>query len=89
MKFRNKKLNIIIRKGLALTLAVSMFGGLLPALPAKAADYTVDIDDAVITDYNTSYTYAKNDMFTTELDENKCLRIMYNKLSFFVENVER
>ena len=61
MKFRNKKLNTIIRKGLALTLAVSMFGGLLPALPAKAADYTVDIDDAVITDYNTSYTYAKND----------------------------
>ena len=54
MKFRNKKINNIIRKGLALTLAVSMFGGLLPALPAKAADYTVDIDDALVGTYRTT-----------------------------------
>ena len=32
---------------------------------------------------------AKNDIFITELDENTMLGIMYNKLSFFVENDEK
>ena len=55
MKFRNIKIMNIIRKGLSLTLAVSMLGGLFPALPARAeefTDYTIKITDAMIQEYN-------------------------------------
>ena len=51
MKFRNIKFSNIIRKGLALTLAVSMLGGMLSALPVKAATTRIDIPDTMVTDF--------------------------------------
>ena len=65
MKFRNKKFINIIRKGLALTLAVSMFGGLLPALPAKAASHSVDITEHIVTHYY-NYTTASNGWLSSD-----------------------
>ena len=83
MKFRNKKLNIIIRKGLALTLAVSMFGGLLPALPAKAADYTVDISDTIVNNYYNSMISDEYDKDDADKDKDRIVA-----MSNFLDGLE-
>ena len=58
MKFRNKKLNNIIRKGLALSLIVSMMSSMLPSPPAKAAESNFSITDTMIKDYHKQTTNA-------------------------------